>query len=172
MRKLFFCLSVAWGLWVAPAHAATYSISVLFSSGTAQPATQKSFLAATTSQFNVDLLRTTWGSDTYTLTIKGKNPSYLPPVASTNTVDANALLAALVSISSATYPYAWVDGLEYERDKNLMDIQNFNVNCSSQTFYVASTDTWDQDTCTRVLEKTYRFIYEQSFSTPTLIPGF
>lgn len=164
MRKLLLLLLVS----AAPLHAAsTYTLSVLFSTSTPQAATQKDFLASTTNQFNVDLFKTPWGSDTYNLTIKGKNPNYLPPVKSTMSVDATALLAALVATSTSTYVYGWANGVEYERKKDVQSIGNYIINCSSPTFFDGLELGWNSATCTTALQAIQKFIYQQSFSTPT-----
>lgn len=107
-------------------QAANYSMTILISTKAANPAQlQKDFIAATTTQFVSTVVKTIFGSDTYTITISSKAgllpPPAPPPVGSTMTY-------------TDCYVYGFAEGMEEERGQVLSNIDNdYEVNPSSES---------------------------------------
>lgn len=149
--------------------------TVVVPSTSAPQGIEQTFIAATTTQFEATLFVNPLFAGTYQIQLLGPNPAYNPPV-----TDAD-LLQALVTIDSYTYVYGWADGMRYERGHDLgyftapagqigMPNGGFFVNCSSAPYF--NVPAIDSTTCQGVLATVYNFIYQQNFSTPTVVPGF
>lgn len=107
MRKSFgnfFKAVFIYWLWGASAGQAT--VNVTFS--TAVPANfQQEFIANTTGQYLSTLVPNPYFSNTYALMIRGKNPTYVPPVVSSPVYTATAV-DQLIS-------YGFGNGMDTER---------------------------------------------------------
>lgn len=151
--------------------AANYAVNVNIPT----PGLAADFIASTTTQYLGTVTPSAFFSNTWNVVLTGKNPNYNPPpVASTPTVNADALLQALVTVSTSTYPYGWADGMEYGRVQDLKIVSYYVVNCSTPSVFDVSDSTgiWNSAVCTTALSKAYEGIYQMNFSTPTIIPGY
>ena len=140
-------------------------------------ALERSFLAATTAQFNVSLSSNPFFPNTYQLTLYGSNPNYVLPgqVLPSAPCQLDKDVALMVGISSFTYPYGWAAGMYYERCQDLGILSNYFVNCSTATVFqhvMGSTATWDLGTCEDALYNVNEAIFERNLSTPVVLPGF
>lgn len=164
------------------ANAAMYAV---VQTSTGAPASlQANFLASTTNQYQTKLIVNPFTPNTFQLMLYDYNPLYNPPVSNTD------LLNALVTVDSYTYVYGWADGETFERSHDLgyftapvgqlgMPNGGFFVNCSSAPYFnglqISSTTNQlvsiDSTTCNAVLSGVYNFVYQQFFSTPTIIGG-
>lgn len=147
---------------------------IVYVSSAAPTGLQADFIQATTSQYLATVSTSIWFSNTFTVTLYGKNPYYKPPPPP-QTIDVQALINTFISVSTYTYVYGFADGQAYERKHDIKALGNFNVLCSSPTafhLFQASTNTWDLGTCEDALSTASNFVYQQNFSTPTVVPGF
>jgi hypothetical protein len=126
------------------------------------------FLANATNQYLGTLTKSAFFANTYSFSVTRKNPAYQPPAPP---LDPNRIVNEFIANSTYTYVYGWANGMENERAKNLRSISDFSVQCSSPGFY-GVTGAWDVRVCTTTLANIHQYIYDQSFSTPTVIPGF
>lgn len=124
------------------------------------PQLQADFIAMATSHYQVSVTTNPY----YNLTIKGKKPNVCGP----QPCELDKDIALMVRTATCTYVYGWANGIEYEREKNLVSISNFLHNCTSGAYFGVSSTTWNPATCNVALGKVSTFIYEQSFDSPTV----
>ncbi len=127
-------------------------------------------IASTTAQFLGVLKPSAFLPNTFSLTISGRNPNYKPQPAETASV--KDLLNTIVTISTATYPYGWADGMEYGRWVDLGRVSYYVVNCSTPSVFGGSTTTWNAGVCNDALSKVHQDIYDLNYATPTVVPGY
>ena len=179
-KKAAYVALVLMACWM---QASAYTVVTV---STAAPVgLEKDFIAQTTAQYAASVFVNPFVANTYQVQLFGPNPSFNPPPSNAD------LLNALVSVDSYTYVYGWGDGESFERYHDLgyftapigtvgMLDGGFFVNCSSPTYWnniQYSSDTFqlvsmDSTTCNAVLSGVYNFVYQQYFSTPTVVPGF
>lgn len=168
VRNFFFLASLLIG---TPALA---TVNVSFSSAT--PASmQKDFIANATNQYLATITPSLFFSNTYSLVIKGLNPAYTPPIPSTSTINWQTVIDNFVAQSTTTYLYGWANGQHYERFHDIGTLGYYIVNCSTPTAFSlvqSSTSTWNLGTCLDSLGTLNSAIYQQEFSTPTVINGY
>jgi hypothetical protein len=159
--KLFKILAIL--LLCVPSHA--YEV-VQISTG-APAGIEQTLLAAVTTQFNAVVKPNPLAANTYNVMIYGKNPNYNAPPAPPSTLQDSLSLGATV------YVFGYADGRDNERCQDLSYISGYLVNCSSPSYFQASTATfvWSSATCNTALGFVSNFIYNQSYSTPTVIWG-
>lgn len=122
--------------------------------GTAAPAgIEESFLAATTAQFNARIVKNPLAAHTYSMTILGPNPTYQAPPPPPSTLD------QALSLGSTVYVYGFGAGQDYQRNIDQHIIGDVYGTCVSTS------------TCFDGLGKASNLIYQESLSTPTVIPG-
>lgn len=152
--------------------AASYTINVYTSTSTADAAfLATDFIANATSQYNATLAPGLF-SNSWKLTISGKNSAYQPPKVSTAIVTLDDITRKLVEISTETYVYGWASGIEYGRQVDMSRITDFYLHCSSPTYFNASTTTWSGAACEYSLMAVERDIYNLKFSSPPVFTGF
>lgn len=130
---------------------------------TTSPDVEASFLASTTAQFQGIVNPNPLASNTYSINLFGANPSYNPPPTT---------IQQALSLGATVYLYGWVDGQHYERVHDIGIVGAYAVNCSSPTVFTlhqTSTSTFDTATCQDALGMAYQIIYQQEFSTPTVV---
>lgn len=172
-RTLFLALVLSLGLFQGQAQCATGSLNV-YSSSTAPTSLLTDFMASATSQWLGTVTASPFFANTYSFTISGKNPNYLPPAPpaiSTPTVNAADLLKALVDVSTSTYIYGWADGRDGANLDTMAQLNSYLLNCSSAPYFKASTGTWSVSTCTTTLTTAFKFVYDQYTSTPIAPKG-
>jgi len=154
-----------------------FSYTVVTVSTGAPAGLEQSFIAATTAQFTGAVFSNPFFANTNQILLYAPNPGYLKPVSNQD------LLNALVTVDSTTYVYGWGAGTDSERWRDLGAFTASNgylVNCSSvpywNTLQVSTTTNQlvaiDTATCQAVLSGVYNAIYQQFFSTPTVVNGF
>lgn len=170
--QFLFLLSIIFAGLSFRAIPARAAVNVYLS--TAAPSgLQADLLSNLTSQYVATFSASPYFPGTYTATLFRKNPNYQPPP---QALDINKLTAEFISQSTMTFIYGFADGQAYERHVDLNTIAESNVNCSSSTYYdqFIGTTTYhtpiDQVTCNAVLSQVWSVIYQQNFSTPTVIP--
>ena len=127
------------------------------------------FLAQTAAQFNATITPNPLASNTYSVTIYGPNPNYLPPITSAQLLQQIDLDAQYIAtVDTYTYVYGFADGeSECQRDTSKL-VEEFEINCSSP---VSGITTWDVGTCIGLTTALDTMIFEESLSTPTVVPG-
>lgn len=121
VKKLLLFLFIA-----APIGAISYTLSVQFSTSAVQPQTQQDLIASITSQYQTTIRKSTVGSDTYTLTLFGPNPSYAPPAISSPILTSTAFDSCLA--------HGFGDGMEEERSQDIQLIYGVQgVDWANQT---------------------------------------
>lgn len=122
---------------------------------------EQSLIASTTAQYLGTVFVNPLVSNTYQIKILGLNPNYQAPAPPPTTLE------QALSLGATVYVYGFVDGQSYERHHDLGTIQNYQVNCSSPTFFSVAVDS---TSCNAILGQLANDIYTQNFSTPTVIP--
>lgn len=151
---------------VSTAYAA---INVSFS--TAAPVNiQNDVVANLTSYFNASVAVTPSFPSNRNLIVYGKNQA-IPPatVCPSTTTDPTTNPPCMV------YVYGYVAGISYERATDISIASDFGWFCSTPTafdFRGSSSATWDVNTCQVTVNSIRNGLYQQNFSTPTLVPGF
>jgi hypothetical protein len=155
-------------------------IAFLFLSSLAQAFTQVTVSSSAPAGFEVNWLQdnaarynfkidtNTFVGNTYTAILYGTNPSYNPQPTNMD------LLNAIVTVDSWTYVAGWANGESYQQftDGNIID--SYLVNCSTPTLFLlnqTSSTTFDPATCQDVLSTISDIIFNESASTPTVVPG-
>lgn len=167
-RKAVSAVSVCAAVLWCGGRAWAYTV---VTASTAAPAgIEQKFIAATTAQFNASLFVNPLASNTYAIKLFGLNPNYVPPP---QVVPLD--FAAIISSVSFNYVYGFVDGQYLERKQDLNMVGSLDVMCSTPTAFgliQATTATWSAATCMDVLGTLNSQIYQQNFSTPTVIGGY
>lgn len=136
------------------------SIGEAFTQETAaSPQLEKQFLAATTNQFLATLIPNPLAANTYTLKLLGLNPSFNAPPTT---------LEQALSLGSTLYVYGFASGMNYQQHVHNNLVETYEVNCS--TPIGSSTSTWDIGTCQAVTGAIDNAIFQESLSTPTVLP--
>lgn len=157
MLKLF---SYAFAISCITKGAEAYTVVTISTSAPA--GTETSFIATTTNTYQATVSTNPFFANTFSMVIYGPNPSYNPPPTNAD------LLNNIVTVDSFTYVYGWADGASYQQYRDANAAGDFIVNCDSPTYWSAPIDT---TTCYAVLGIMENFIYEESLSTPTTVPG-
>lgn len=168
-RRKSYCAALLLCAFLYPKEAkATVNVSF---SASVPATTQTEFIANTTNQYFCTLTKSPFFSNTYSLTISSKNSTYQT---STTTVDSNKIVSNFIMFATTTYLYGWVDGQSYERDHTLGMLGSYMVNCSTPSYFYniqSTSSAWHLGTCLDSLSTLNNAIYQQNFSTPTVIPG-
>lgn len=140
---------------------------------TTTPTVQAAFLTATTSQFQAIVMPNPLASNTYSINLTGINSNYVvPSTASCFSLDVDvdtttlendlaALVAAGPQIITDPYVYGFASGMAYAQHQDNILTEQFEVKCSTALSCQAVTSAIDQA------------IFQESLSTPTVIPmGF
>lgn len=157
------------------------TVNVYFSN-TAPTSLQTDFLSNSTSQFTGTVMPSHYLPNTYDFNITGKQAN--PPMTTCpprSTIDTQLAIATttLAALATDYYLSGWVNGQAYERYSNISWIDSY-VACSTSAFTAplgVSTSTWkvpkiDTTTCSFMLGYIANNIYQQNFSSPTIVPGF
>jgi hypothetical protein len=131
------------------------------------PGLETAFIAATTTQFNANVLVNPFFAGTYQITLNGLNPSYNPLVTNTQ------LLNSLVAVSTYGYVYGYGGGMVYQNNVDSNLATNFAINCSSPTAFMlnaTSTTTFDSNTCNDVMQNVLNALFQVNLSTPPVLP--
>jgi len=187
MKKIILPFLIA-ALLPGFARSATYTYNIYLSTAITNPATfSNQFLGSTTSQYTATVSSSPWFANTFDITILGNNPKWNPapppppppppPVTavSFDTTTFQTDLQAMIGSSSMTYLGGWRDGESAERIQDINTLSSYQFNCSSVTYFAhteGSSTTWDLGTCEDAIADPTNDIYTQSFSTPTIVPGF
>lgn len=118
------------------------------------------FLASTTNQYLGTITSNPFASNTYTLKLFGPNPSYNPPPTT---------LEQALSLGSTVYAYGFAAGQNYDQKVQVNLVNSFSLNCSTP---MANVPSWDPATCQAITGAIINDLYQESLSTPTVIPGF
>lgn len=146
------------------------------------PALQTDFISMTSAQYLITTAPGIFPGDLrMNITGKQANPPLVtcpPPT----TMDQYLAITTttLADLATDYYLNGWVNGEEYERYKNVTLLDRYSLNCSTSNFPAPvgmSTSSWkvpkiDTTTCNFVMDYVANYIYEQSFSSPTIVPGF
>jgi hypothetical protein len=119
-------------------------------------AIETQFIADTTNQFSAVIQTNPFFANTQTIVIGGINPNYNPPP------------------TNMDYPLGWADGASYQQYKDTMLLDSFVVSCSTPSVFTlifATTSTFDVSTCNDALNTANNSIFQESLSTPTVVPG-
>lgn len=149
--------------FLATQSASAYSVVQLSTGVPTSIETQ--FIAATTTQFNAFVTKNPFVSNTYSIKIYGTNPSYNQPLTAQQVID---------SFLKQDYIYGFADGMTYQQQMEEGLVGGYENNCSTPTLFnleQTSTDTWDSKTCGDALGTIEYWLFQQSLSTPTVIPG-
>lgn len=120
------------------------------------PAIQADFIAGTTAQWESIVKPGLFAGD-FKVTLTGKKIIHdpLPQISLPCTLDES--IVAIVAVTTQSYVYGFANGQSYERQIDLGTIGNAYTVCAST------------DTCTDGLYRVSNTIYQQNFSTPTVI---
>lgn len=169
--------SVSWSMCV---HVLTVSILLITGSigasaftqvivSTAAPiGTESAFLIAMQQQFNVKVVSNPLAANTYAVTLYGLNPNYQAPTPPPTNLQEALLLGATV------YVYGFANGMQYQQTMEEGLVQGYAVLCSMPSQFnlnATTANTFDLATCEDTLGTINRSLFEQSLSTPTVIPG-
>lgn len=173
--RRFLCASAGcFGLiffFKSEVRAATYAVNIQISTAAINPVElQTGLINGLTNQYLSSLTASTAFPGTYTLKVFGPNLAYQPPTVSTTVATLDSITKQLTKISTWTYVYGWADGEDYQRQIDMGIISDYILNCSTPSFFGASTTTWSPGTCGTALMQPQLDIYNLQFSTPTLIP--
>lgn len=130
---------------------------------------QTEFIQNTTSQYFGILTKSQNFADTYSFSITGKKPVVLPPPTTAIPCTLDETVQKIVEITTNSYVYGYRDGEQDERDRDLSMIGGYIVRCSSPTYFGVSSSTWNNGTCGTALMAPSQDIYQQNFSTPTIL---
>lgn len=143
-----------------------FGYSVVQISTAAPAGTETQFINATEAQFNAQVIPNPFASNTYSIKLYGPNPGFNPLVTNAQ------LLNALTAVSTGTYVYGFANGMTYQQTMEEGLVGSFGLNCSSSTVFGVSTGTtFDAPTCQAIIGTIEQALYQQSLSTPTVIPG-
>lgn len=126
---------------------------------------EKSFIAATTSQFQTTLFVNPLVPNTFQLTILGVNPSYSPSLTAQQVLN---------TFAENDFIFGFQDGMVYQQtmEENMI-AGRYGVSCSTPTAFNlvrTSSQNFDANTCNDVISTVLDSLFEQSLSTPTVIP--
>jgi hypothetical protein len=155
-------------LLAMPSYAA---INVYFSNS-APPSLQADLMASLTTQYQTTVTPGFF-ANTFTVTISSKQAA--PVCAGTMPCQLDLDISAIIAVSTVNYVYGWANGQQYERNHDLSVIGNYVLNCSSVPYFhhiSGSSATWDLGTCDDSLGTISNTIYQQNFSSPTVLTGF
>lgn len=163
-RILFACAGLFFSLKATEAQAYTF-----VTLGPNVPETiEQQFIASATTQYQATLVPNPLASNTYQLTLFGLNSSYNPPVTNLE------LLNSIVTIDSYTYVYGWADAENYQQNLDGTFLGSLIGKCDTPSDFTidqSTPPTFDAATCQLVLEDAENAIYNESASTPTVVPG-
>lgn len=176
VRRFIGCMSVVTIMTLCLLMPAPSQSAVNVYLGSGVPVSiQADFIANATTYFNATLVPSSFFPGTYTLTVLGKNP----PVQCGGTVtlpcDLDKDVASMVAVSTYSYIYGFRDGQEYERNHDLGTIGSFTMNCSSPTAFSLAQMApagWSLGTCIDTLGTVSSTIYNQYYSSPTIVNGY
>lgn len=127
------------------------------------------FIAAIQGQFNVKVVPNPLASNTYAVTLYGLNQNYNPPVTQADLLKAlDNAGNYMATVDSYTYVYGFADGQSYNQHVTNNFVEGFEINCSTP---IVGVSAWDAQTCGAVAEAIDDAIFEESLSTPTIVPG-
>lgn len=123
---------------------------------------EQTFLSAMQAQFNVKVISNPLASNTYAITVYGLNPSYNAPE------DPPSTLQQALALGATVYAYGFANGQSYNQFDNRNIVEGFGLLCPTP---VNNLFTWDPQTCYAVTSEIDNAIFQESLSTPTVIPG-
>lgn len=102
-------------------HAATYTLNVSLSTSAVFPAQLQSEIlgSLTTGQYIGTSVASPYFPNTFSVTVKSKNPAYQAPSVSTTLINLDTIANKLVDASSYSYHAAFANGMYYERGNDL-----------------------------------------------------
>lgn len=145
----------AFGKWIAAgaflclARAETASVTI-----TGPAALQADIISVATNTYSATITPSTFFAGSYTVNLISKKPS-VPVGPSACTLDDS--IKAIVEVTTKSYVYGYANGMQYERNTDLTTIGNMAVVCSTDT------------SCAQALGDASTAIFDQNFSTPTVI---
>lgn len=153
---------------------ATYTINVSLSTSAINPTAlqQDIFGNLTTGYYLGTIVADRYQANTYRATISGKNPSFQAPSVSTTLLNLDTIADKLTKISTDTFVYGYVAGMAYERKHDIGLVGDYFVHCDSAPYFDASSIEWSSSTCNTALGRASNSVYQQNFSSPTVVPGF
>lgn len=135
---------------------------------------ESQMIAAMANQFNIKVVPNPLASNTYAITLYGTNPNFNPPVSQADLLKQIDLDAQyMATVDTSTFIYGFADGMSYQQRQEENTVGSYAINCSTPTLFnllQTSTSTFDKNTCSDVLGTINYQLYEQSLSTPTVIP--
>lgn len=171
IKRIAVCLYVAFclGLLLLPnvSNAATYTANVSLSSSAVSPVSLLADVLSslTTGQYLGTSVASPFFPNTYSVTLKGRNPNYQPPIVpppivSTSLITLDTITNKLTSISTYTYIVGYAQGMLYERVHDA-GVLGFHMGlCTSATTF--NLVTIDSTTCNAVLGYVDQWIMSQS----------
>lgn len=159
-KKIQGVLLASTGLFFAFCQISFAFTQVTISTGAPQ-GTEASFLSATSNQFQVAIQANPLAANTYSMKIYGPNPNYQAPPAPPSTLE------EALSLGSTVYVYGFVDGQTYNQGVSHNIVESFEVDCSTP---MPNVPNWDETTCEAVTGAIDDAIFQESLSTPTVIP--
>lgn len=157
---LYRALVVIFGLFLA--HP-LWSYTVVTLSTAAPQGLENTFIASTTNQFAASLFVNPLASNTYGIKLFGPNPSYNAPEPPPSNLE------QALSLGATVYVYGFANGMRYQQNSDNNLVESFDVKCSSVPIGF-STATWSTGTCHAVAEAIDSAVFQESLSTPTVIP--
>lgn len=157
------------GLCCALLCASGHAYTVVQISTGAPQGTETQLLSQISAQFNAKITPNPLASNTYSVTIYGPNPTYLPPITSAQLLQQIDLDAQYIAtVDTYTYVYGFADGESYNQRQTSSLVEEFEINCSTP---IAGPAAWDVGTCIALTTAIDAVIFEESQSTPTIVPG-
>jgi hypothetical protein len=153
-----------------PAHAANPAVYIFLpDSSTLSTQLTQDLLSSVTTQFNGQLIPSLVAGQ-YIFRPMSENPA-IPPVTG------NQILQELnnfaVETATQTFVPGFADGMNYQQQMEEGLVGSYGNVCSSSTHFdlvQTTTKTFDQFTCMDVISTIVNGLFEQSLSTPTIIP--
>lgn len=159
-RSSFWRLCLYFGAALFGCGRFGYSYTIVTISTAAPQGLERSFLAATTNQFLATVTANPLAANTYAVKLFAPNPAYNAPPST---------LEQALSLGSTIYVYGWADGQSYQQHVHHNLVETYMVNCSTPIGF--ATSTWDISTCQAVTGAIDEAIFQESLSTPTVVPG-
>lgn len=156
------CACLCLALWTRSEAFTQVTIS------TAAPAgIEKTFLAATTAQFDGTVIPNPLASNTYSLILYGPNANYNAPEPPPSNLE------EALSLGATVYIYGFANGMTYQQTQEIGTVGFLGNLCGAATNYdlvETSTKTFDRNTCQDVVATIENQLFELSLSTPTPLP--
>ena len=147
----------------------SHGYTTVVASTSAPAGVEAQFIAATTTQFNATVTTNPFFAGTFSVTLYGPNPSYNAPITNTQLLQQIDLDSQyMATVDSYTYANGWGNGESYQQYQDININDGFIVNCDSPTAWNVAIDT---TTCYAVLNAMQGSLYQESLSTPTVVPG-